>query len=59
MVGNFGYDKYLISDAYATFNKLRQNCEDHFSELIHNTSPASLDNEFAKVITSWKLFNIY
>ena len=49
----------LISDATATFNKLGQNSEIYDAELIHNTSLTILDNEFAKVITSRKLFDIY
>ena len=59
MAGNFGYDTYLISDATATFDKLGQNDEIYDSELIHKTALASLDNEFAKVISSKKLFDIY
>ena len=59
MAGNFGYDTYLISDATATFDKLGQNGEIYDSELIHKTALASLNNEFAKVISSKKLFDIY
>jgi len=59
MAGNFGYDTYLISDATATFDKLGQNGEIYDSELIHKTALASLKNEFAKVISSKKLFDIY
>ena len=59
MAGNFGYNTYLISDATATFEKLGQNGEIYASELIHKTALASLDNEFAKEISSKKLFDIY
>ena len=58
MAGNFGYDTYLISDATATFDKLGQNGEIFDSELIHKTALASLDNEFATVISSTDLFKM-
>jgi nicotinamidase-related amidase len=58
MAGNFGYDTYLISDATATFDKLGQNGEIFESELIHKTALASLDNEFATVISSTDLFKM-
>jgi nicotinamidase-related amidase len=59
MAGNFRFDTYLISNATATFNKLGQNGEIYGSELIHKTALTSLNNEFAKVISSKKLFDIY
>ena len=59
MAGNYGYNTYLISDATATFNKVGQNGEIFDSELMHNTALASLNDEFAKVITSKNLLQIY
>jgi len=59
MAGNYGYITYLISDATATFNKVGQNGEIFDSELMHKTALASLNNEFAKVITSQTLLQIY
>src|SRR5260221_14701092 len=52
MAGNFGYDTFLVSDATATFNKKgleEQNCS---AELIHETALASLNNEFASIVTT-------
>ncbi len=52
MAGNFGYTVYLISDATATFNKKGINGEEFSAELIHQTALASLNEEFAQVVTS-------
>lgn len=52
MAGNFGYTTYLISDATATFSKKGINGEDFSAELIHQTALASLNAEFAQVVTS-------
>jgi len=59
MAGNYGYNTYLISDATATFNKVGQNREIFDSELMHKTALASLNDEFAKVINSKTLLQIY
>lgn len=52
MAGNFGYTVYLVSDATATFNKKGINGEEFSAELIHQTALASLNEEFAQVVTS-------
>ncbi|WP_426485802.1 cysteine hydrolase family protein [Flavobacterium sp. 2] len=52
MAGNFGYSVHLISDATATFNKKGINGEAFSSEIIHQTALASLNEEFAQVVTS-------
>ena len=52
MAGNFGYTTYLVSDATATFNKKGINGEDFSAETIHQTALASLNEEFAQVVTS-------
>ncbi len=52
MAGNFGYNVYLVSDATATFNKKGINGEEFSAELIHQTALASLNEEFAQVVTS-------
>lgn len=52
MAGNFDYKVYLVSDATATFNKKGLNGEDFSAELIHQTALASLNEEFAQVVTS-------
>ena len=52
MAGNFDYTVYLVSDATATFNKKGLNGEEFSAELIHQTALASLNEEFAQVVTS-------
>ncbi len=58
MAGNFGYETYLISDATASFDRIGINGEKYDSEIIHLTSLASLNEEFATVCNSEKLFSI-
>jgi nicotinamidase-related amidase len=55
MAGNFGYDTYLVSDATATFNKKGIDGQNYSAELIHETALASLNNEFATVVTTASL----
>ena len=52
MAGNFGYDTFLVSDATATFNKKGVDGQNYSAELIHETALASLNGEFATVVTS-------
>jgi nicotinamidase-related amidase len=52
MAGNFGYDTYLVSDATATFNKKGMNGQNYSAEIIHETALASLNGEFATVVTT-------
>jgi nicotinamidase-related amidase len=52
MAGNFGYDTFLVSDATATFNKKGLDGQNYSAELIHETSLASLNEEFATVVTT-------
>jgi nicotinamidase-related amidase len=52
MAGNFGYETYLVSDATATFNKKGLNGENYSADLIHETALASLNEEFATVVTT-------
>ncbi len=52
MAGNLGYETYLVSDATATFNKKGVNGKNYSAELIHQTALASLNEEFAKVVTA-------
>ncbi|MDY3343792.1 isochorismatase family protein [Riemerella anatipestifer] len=56
MSGNYGYETYLISDATATFDRVGINGEKYDSELIHQTTLANLNEEFATVWNSEKLF---
>jgi nicotinamidase-related amidase len=52
MAGNLGYETYLVAAATATFNKKGFNGQIFPAELIHQTALASLDKEFATVITT-------
>lgn len=52
MAGNFGFHTLLVSDACATFPKVGGNAEVFTAELIHQTALASLDREFATVLTT-------
>lgn len=55
MAGNFGYDVRLISDATATFDRMGINGEKFDAETIHQTALASLNEEFADVISTNEL----
>jgi nicotinamidase-related amidase len=52
MAGNFGYDTFVVSDATATFNKKGIDGQNYPAELIHETALASLNEEFATIITT-------
>lgn len=55
MAGNLGFDVFVVSDATATFNKKGFGGQDFPAELIHDTALASLDGEFATVVTTRSL----
>jgi nicotinamidase-related amidase len=52
MAGNFGYDTFLVSDATATFNKKGIEGQTFSADLIHETALASLNEEFATIVTT-------
>ena len=52
MAGNYGFDVFLVADATATFNKKGLDGQNYSAELIHQTALASLNEEFAKVVTT-------
>ncbi|MGZ3945357.1 MAG: cysteine hydrolase family protein [Mucilaginibacter sp.] len=52
MAGNLGYKTFLVADATATFNKTGVDGQNYSAELIHETALASLNNEFATIITT-------
>jgi len=52
MAGNLGYETYLVADATATFNKKGLDGQYYPAELIHETALASLNGEFATVVTT-------
>ena len=53
MAGNLGYKTILVADATATFNKKGLDGQNYPAELIHETALASLNNEFATIVTSY------
>jgi nicotinamidase-related amidase len=52
MAGNLGYKTYLIADATATFDKKGFDGKVYAADLIHETALASLNEEFATVVTT-------
>jgi nicotinamidase-related amidase len=52
MAGNFGFDTFLVSDATATFNKKGLEGQNFSAEIIHDTALASLNEEFATIVTT-------
>ena len=58
MAGNFGFEVVLIADATATFDRIGIHGERYDSELIHQTTLASLNEEFAEVIATKKLLEL-
>ncbi len=52
MAGNLGYATFIVAAATATFDKKGLNGQIFPAELIHQTALASLDKEFATVITT-------
>jgi len=52
MAGNYGFETYIVSDATATFNKTGVDGQHYSAELIHETALASLNGEFATVVTT-------
>ncbi|MEP7256047.1 MAG: cysteine hydrolase family protein [Ferruginibacter sp.] len=52
MAGNLGFDSFIVADATATFNKKGLDGQNYPAELIHETALASLNEEFATVVTT-------
>lgn len=52
MAGNLGFDTFLVSDATATFNKKGPEGQNYPAGLIHKTALASLNGEFARIVTT-------
>ena len=57
MAGNLGFDTFLVSDATATFNKKGIDGQNFSAEIIHETALASLNEEFATIVTTEFLKN--
>lgn len=58
MAGNLGYETVVISDATATFAKTGVDGQAFPAQLIHDTALASLNGEFATVLTTEQLRDI-
>ncbi|MEP6676900.1 MAG: cysteine hydrolase family protein [Ferruginibacter sp.] len=52
MAGNYGFDVFVVADATATFNKKGLEGQNYSAELIHETALASLNKEFATIVTT-------
>jgi len=52
MAGNLGFETWFVSDATATFDRTAPDGERIPAETMHRTALASLDGEFAEVVTS-------
>ena len=52
MAENFGFDTFIVSDATATFNKKGLQGQIYAAELIHDTALASLNKEFATIVST-------
>jgi len=52
MAGNLGFDTFVVADATATFNKKGFDGQNYSAELIQETALASLNKEFATVVTT-------
>ncbi len=52
MAGNFGFNVWVISDATATFDRVGANGKKFSAETMHQTALASLQGEFAEIMTT-------
>jgi hypothetical protein len=52
MAGNLGFDSFVVSDATATFNRKGLEGQNYPADLIHATALASLNDEFARIVTT-------
>lgn len=52
MAGNFGFETYIVSDATAAFDRHGIDGTVYDAQLIHDTSLANLNGEFATVVTT-------
>ncbi len=59
MAGNYGYETFIVSDATVSFNKKGIDGQSFSATLIHETSLASLNGEFANVVTTAFLKSVF
>ena len=55
MAGNLDFETLLVEDATATFDRKGIDGETYDAKLIHNTTLASLNDEFAQIVSSTDL----
>ena len=58
MAGNYGFETYVVSDATATFGKSGSDGALFSAQLIHDTTLASLNEEFASVVSTKKILQL-
>jgi len=59
MTRNYGFDTFLVEDATATFCKKSIRGEFFSAQLIHDTAIASLNEEFAVIVSVQQLSNLF
>jgi nicotinamidase-related amidase len=52
MAGNLGFDTWVVSDATATHERIGTRGQHYTAEEMHDTALASLNGEFATVVTA-------
>jgi nicotinamidase-related amidase len=57
MAGNLGFETVLVADATAAFDRVGHNGTVYPAQLIHDTTIASLNEEFATIIDTSDLLN--
>jgi nicotinamidase-related amidase len=57
MAGNFGYDTIVVADATAAFRSKGLAGQAIPAQLVHDVSLATLNGEFAEVLTTWDILN--
>jgi len=55
MAGNLGFDTFVVADATATFDRVGYDGTVYDADQVHSVSLASLNNEFATVLTTWDI----
>lgn len=55
MSGNLGFNSFVIEDGCATFDTPDRNGNTIPADVVHNVNLASIDGEFAKVVSSTEL----
>lgn len=55
MAGNYGFDTYVVSDATATFERTGIRGQKYTAAEMHDTALASLNGEFAGIVTTGDL----